>query len=117
MKLKWRNILFIAGMFLLVVLLMDFSHRVNELERLSRQLEAMQQQGTQVMETPVAYSSSEQAVHDWVYQEGKWVRPGETLVEIVPMGEPTAPPAPEISPAEAQPNWKIWWDLFFGERP
>lgn len=123
MKVKWRNILFIAGMFLLVVLLMDFSRRMDELDRLSRQLDAMQQEATAVMETQVAlmtqvaYSSSDQAVEEWAYEYGKWVRPGENLVEVVPAGEVTSTPEPAASQSETQPNWRVWWELFFGEKP
>jgi len=123
MKIKWRNILFIAGMFLLVVLLMDFSRRMDELDRLSRQLDAMQQEATAVMETQVAlmtqvaYSSSDQAVEQWAYEEGKWVRPGESLVEVVPAGEVTSTPEPTASQSETKPNWRVWWELFFGEKP
>jgi len=123
MKIRWRNILFIAGMFVLVVLLMDFSRRMDELDRLSRQLEAMHQEATAVMETQVAlmtqvaYSSSDQAVEQWAYEEGKWVRPGESLVAVVPVGEVPSTPEPVASQNETQPNWRVWWELFFGEKP
>lgn len=123
MKFKWRNILFIAGMFLLIVLLLDFSRRMDELDRLSRQLEVMQKQATAVaatqsaLMTQVAYSSSDQAVQDWVYQNGKWVHPGETLVEVVPTGGLLPSPTPETYSQETPPNWRIWWELFFGEKP
>jgi cell division protein FtsB len=123
MKVKWRNILFIAGMFLLVVLLMDFSRRMDELDRLSQQLDSMQQEATAVMETQVAlmtqvtYSSSDQAVEQWAYEDGKWVRPGESLVQVVPVDEVTATPVPAAFPNQTQPKWRIWWELFFGEKP
>ncbi len=110
-------------MFVLVVLLMDFSRRMDELDRLSRQLEAMHQEATAVMETQVAlmtqvaYSSSDQAVEQWAYEEGKWVRPGESLVAVVPVGEVPSTPEPVASQNETQPNWRVWWELFFGEKP
>lgn len=124
MKFKWRNILFVLAMLLLVILLMDFSRRMDELERISNQLESVRAGATSVMQTQVAlmtqvaYSSSDHAVEEWAYEDGKWVRPGEHLVEIVPSGE--AAPATESIPVtvdEDQPNWRIWWELFFGSKP
>ncbi len=123
MKFKWRNVLFLAGIFLLIVLLMDFSRRLDELDRLSKQLAVVQQQATSVMNTQVAlmtqvaYSSSDQAVEEWAYEEGKWVRPGETLVEIAPAANVTPTPVPLLPTEETVPNWRIWWELFFGEKP
>jgi hypothetical protein len=124
MKFKWRNILFVLGMFLLVVLLMDFSRRMDELDRLSEQLESVRVEATSVMQTQVAlmtqvaYSSSDDAVEEWAYEDGKWVRPGENLVEIVPSNDVTPTSEPTASASEEdQPNWRIWWELFFGDKP
>lgn len=124
MKFKWRNILFVLSMFLVVVLLMDFSRRMDELDRLTTQLESVQAQATAVMETQVglmtqvAYATSDAAVEEWAYEDGKWVRSGESLVEIVPAGNaaPTAEPTTVTQPGK-QPNWRIWWELFFGDQP
>lgn len=124
MKFKWRNVLFVAGMFLLVVLLMDFSRRMDELDRLSGQLESVRAEATAVMQTQeslmtqVAHSSSEDAVEEWAYVNGKWTRPGENLVVVVPAEGPAPTPAPTVSVGEeSQPNWRIWWELFFGNQP
>jgi cell division protein FtsB len=124
MKFKWRNILFVAGMFLLVILLMDFSRRMDELDRLSKQLESVRAEATAVVQTQVslmtqvAYSSSDNAVEEWAYEDGKWVRPGEHLVEIVSSEEATPAAEPVVSvPDQSQPNWRTWWDLFFGIKP
>ncbi len=124
MKAKWRTILFIVGMFLVVILLMDFSRRLEELDRLTTQLETVQAEATAVMgtqvglATQVAYVTSEAAVEKWAYEDGKWVRDGETLVEILPAGEPATTEVPaDTARSEEVPNWKLWWELFFGDQP
>jgi hypothetical protein len=124
MKGKWRNILFILGMFLLAILLMDFSRRIDEMDRLTTQLETVAAEATTVMETQeglitqVAYATSDAAVEEWAYLDGKWVRSGESLVEIVPLGDPAITPVTtEVPQAVERSNWSIWWELFFGDHP
>jgi hypothetical protein len=124
MKVKWRNIAFVIGMFIVVVLLMDFSRRIEKTDRLSAQFEIVQAEATSVMETQIglitqiAYATSDLAVEEWAYEDGKWVRPGEKLVEIIASGD--APIPTESSPttqAGVTPKWRLWWDLFFGDQP
>lgn len=124
MKVKWRNILFAIGMFLVVVLLMDFSRRIERMDRLSIQLRSVEAEATAVMGTQVglitqiAYATSDAAVEEWAYEDGKWVQPGEHLVEIVPVGDAPAPSEPTpVAPSGEQPKWRIWWELFFGDQP
>jgi hypothetical protein len=120
MKFKWRNILIIMGLVVAVVLLIDFNRRMEELNRLSTNLKAVQQQGTEIMETQVAlvtqvaYVTSNGAVEQWAY-ENKWVRVGEHPVDVVPAGNITATPVPPaVTQTASPPNWRIWWELFFG---
>jgi hypothetical protein len=107
-----------------VVLLLDLSNRMEQLERLSTQLDVVSGEATAVMETQVglmtqvAYATSDAAVEQWAYEDGKWVRDGENLVEIVPEGEAAATPEPTVeATATKQPHWRIWWELFFGDKP
>ena len=51
MKFKWRNILIILGLFLAVVLLIDFNRRMEEWIRLTTNLDAVRAEGTAVMQT------------------------------------------------------------------
>lgn len=124
MKFKWRNALFILAMFLVVILLMDFSRRIDRMDRLETQLETVEAKATAVMGTQVrlitqvAYATSDAAVVEWAYVNGKWVKQGQHLVEIVPEGDP--PPATETISApgsEDTSRWRIWWELFFGDQP
>jgi hypothetical protein len=123
MKVKWRNILIVIGLFLAVVLLVDFNRRMEELDRLTAQLNAVRAEATAVIQTQialagqVAYATSDVAVEEWAY-ENKMVRPGEHPVGVVPGANVTPAPEPTLIPqVEEQPNWRIWWELFFGGRP
>jgi hypothetical protein len=120
MKFKWRNILIILGLFIAVVLLIDFNRRMEELGRLTTKLESVRAEGTSIMQTQealvtqVAYATSDNAVEQWAY-ENKWVRVGEHPVVLVPAGSVTATPEPQVvTQTESLPNWRIWWELFFG---
>ena len=123
MTFKWRNILIIIGLLLAVILLVDFNRRMEELDRLNSQLNAVSAEATVVIQTQtalagqVAYATSEVAVEEWAY-ENKMVRPGEHPVGLVPGVNVTPTPEPTLVPqAIVQPNWRIWWELFFGGRP
>jgi hypothetical protein len=120
MKFKWRTILIVVGLVLAVVLLIDFNRRMEELNRLSTKLEAVQAEGTAIMQTQVAlvtqvaYATSNNAVEQWAY-ENKWIRVGEHPVDIISSGNATQTPAPPaITQTASPPNWRIWWELFFG---
>ena len=120
MKPKWRNILIVIGLVIAVVLLVDFNRRMEELNRLTTKLEAVRAEGTTVMQTQaalvtqVAYATSDAAVDQWAY-ENRWVRVGEHPLELVPSGNVTATPEPPLlNQPENLPNWRTWWELFFG---
>lgn len=110
----------VLGLFLAVVLLIDFNRRMQELDSLSANLASVRAVGTSVMQTQdalvtqVAYATSDNAVEQWAYQN-KWVRPGEHAVQLEPSGTVTATPVPlPVTQTEALPTWRIWWELFFG---
>ena len=121
MKFNWRTLLTIVGLVVVIVLLIDFNRRMEELNRLSTKLQAVRVEGTTIMQiqeslvTRVAYATSDAAVEQWAYQN-KWVRVGEHPVALVSVGNITATPSPQLEvPVENQPNWRIWWELFFGD--
>jgi hypothetical protein len=120
MKFKWRNLFIVVGLIVAVVLLIDFNRRMEELNRLSANLKAVQAQGTEIMQTQIAlvtqvgYATSDAAVEQWAY-ENKWVRVGEHPVDVVPSGNITPTPVPTVATQTVSPpTWRIWWELFFG---
>ena len=87
---------------------------------LINQLDSVRAEGTSIIQTQnalvpqVAYATSDQAVEQWAYRN-KWVRVGEHVVQLEPAGSVTATPVPApVTQAQAQPTWRIWWELFFG---
>lgn len=121
--LKWRNVLIVIGIFLAVILLVDFNRRMGELNRLTDQLKVVQSEATAVVQTQtalasqVAYATSDAAVAAWAYNN-KMVRPGEHPVGVVPGGDITPTPSSTAAQQDQNPpNWRIWWELFFGTRP
>ncbi len=123
MMFKWRNILIVIGLFLAVVLLVDFNRRMEELDRLTAQLNAVGAEATAIIQTQtalagqVSYATSDGAVEEWAYGS-KMVRPGEHPVGVVPGANITPTPEPSLVPQGVKlPNWRIWWELFFGGRP
>jgi len=120
---KWRNILIFLGLFLAVVLLVDFNRRMEELDRLSTQLNAVRAEATVIIQTQtalagqVAFATSDVAVEEWAY-DNKMLRPGEHPVGVVPgAGITPTPGTTPVTQAEELPFWRIWWELFFGKRP
>ncbi|MGA2503019.1 MAG: hypothetical protein ABSG01_02895 [Anaerolineales bacterium] len=120
MKMKWRNILIAMGLIVAVVLLVDFNRRMEELDRLSTQLNSVRAEATAIIQTQtalagqVAFATSDVAVEQWAY-DNKMVRPGEHPVSVVPGAETTPTPVATVTPAGGDvPIWRIWWELFFG---
>jgi hypothetical protein len=120
MKIKWSNILVVIGLAVAVILLVDFNHRMEELDRLSTQLNSVRAEATAIIQTQsalagqVAFATSDIAVEQWAY-DNKMVRPGEHPVSVVPGANVTPTPEPTVGPGgEKIPTWRIWWELFFG---
>ena len=117
---RWRNILILLGLFLAVVLLIDFNRRMEELDSLTARLNSVRAEGTSIMQTQealktqVAFATSDQAVEKWA-RSNKMARAGEQPVQLEPSGTVTATPVPApVTQSQALPNWRIWWELLFG---
>jgi hypothetical protein len=120
MKFKWQNVLIVFGLIIAVVLLIDFNRRMEELNRLNTKLESVNAEGTSIMHTQealvtqVAYATSEDAVAASASQSGLYPEGVHPLV-LVPDGSVTeTPEPPPVAQTETIPNWRIWWELFFG---
>ena len=117
---KPKHIGILVGLFILVVLVMDFNQRLEGLNRLSTQVATVRVEGTAVLQTQnaliteIAYATSDKAAEDYARGIGM-ARTGENPIQPVPAGTPT----PTLMPAPPQPtpqleNWQIWLGLFFG---
>jgi cell division protein FtsB len=122
MKRQWLGLkyaLFVIGLIVLVLLVMDFNNRMAELRRLSDKKEevAVEATGliqTQVhLETRIALATSDDAVLEFAYEEGNLIREGDVLV--VPLELPGATAVPTVIPLPTptpESNWEIWLALF-----
>ncbi len=118
-----RRVATFVGILVLILMVIDFNARLDELNRLKKQARVISTQATQAaqtqvsLQTQVAYAQSNQAVEDWARSEGHYILPGDQ--PMVPIGEAEGTPLPptETSPTPTPlPNWQIWWNLFFGDQ-
>lgn len=117
-----RRVLVLIGIVMLVFIVLEFNRRLEELNVLNRQNQIIQTQATQAvqtqfaLQTQVAYAGSTAAVEEWARTDGHYIKDGD--LPVVPVGQPGAAPVeastPTPVPTQAA-NWRVWWDLFFGE--
>ena len=117
-----RRVLIFAGIFVLVMVLIEFNARLEELDRLSGQREEVRAAATQAMQTQialqtqVAYAGSAAAVEQWARTEGHYIQEGDQ--PVIPVGQPGSEPVVVSTPTSvptAMPNWQVWWELFFSK--
>jgi len=118
-----RRIAVFAGILFLILVIMGFNNRLEDLNRLQKQDGVLQAQATQGMQTHTAleaqatYAASDQAVQDWARQEGRYAQPGDQ--SVIPVGKSGGAPVQQSEPTPSptpMPNWQIWWNLFFGSQ-
>ena len=123
---KWpinpRRVAVFVGILILVLMVIDFNARLQELNLLRQHAQALSTQATEgvqtqtALQTKVAYAGSNQAVEDWARGEGHYIQPQDQAV--IPVGQsgsaPIQTPVPTAIPTPMA-NWQIWWKLFFGQ--
>ena len=114
----------VIGLFVLILLVMDFNNRMAELTRLSAQKEREALEITTLIETQVfletqmAYATSDAAVEAWAREEGRWVLPGDHLIVPLPPEGYTPEPMYIATPTPQQlTNWEAWKEWFLYEAP
>jgi len=115
------QVLTIVGLVVWLLVLLDFNRRLAAEQQL---VNAANQARTQVakleaehslLETQVAYATTDAAVIQWAHENGKMTKGGEVLVvPLLPTPQPTPLPPPAPLP-EAPPTWVLWQNLFFSE--
>jgi len=117
---NFRRVAIFAGIFTLILLVIEFNTRLEEFNRLSEQRDIVKVQATQAaqtqmaLQTQVAYAGSDQAVEEWARTEGHYVLEGDQ--PVVPLGQPGSEPVVVATPVPVPtpvPNWETWWMLFF----
>ena len=107
---------------ILLVLVMDFNNRMEELSRLQKQAATVRAEGTAIMVTQFALSTeaaeatSVAAVEEYAREQAHLAQPGDKVV--IPLPQPGATPLPTPSPTPAYSNltnWEIWMLYLFGK--
>ena len=122
LPIDWRRVAVIAGVLFLVVVIVDFNTRLEELDRLNRQADITRTEATQAawtqtaLETQVAHAVSDQIVEEQARSEGHMIQEGDNPVTVLGDEDTAQPENPEPTPVPTpKPNWQKWWDLYFGE--
>lgn len=122
LPIDWRRVALVAGVLFLVVLIVDFNSRLEELDRLNRQAEITRLEATQVastkiaFETMVANATSDQKVEEEARSNAGMILDGDHPVVVLGDGDEAPLENPEPTPLPTpKPNWQLWWDLYFGE--
>ena len=122
LHIDWRRVALIAGVLFLVVLIVDFNARLEELNRLNRQAEITRLEATQAGLTQIAYqtqianANSGKMIEEEARSNASMIQDGDHPVVVLGDGSETPLEIPEPSPVPTpKPNWQVWWDLYFGE--
>jgi len=117
-----RRVAAFLGVFILILLVIEFNSRLEELNRLNDQREEVRGVATQAMQTQLAlqtqlaFSKSTAAVDEWARTEGHYVKDGDQ--PVIPISQPGSEPVivatPPPVPTPMQ-NWDVWWNLFFSK--
>ncbi|MDP1547000.1 MAG: hypothetical protein Q8L87_13355 [Anaerolineales bacterium] len=117
-----RRVATFVGIFLLVLFVIEFNTRLEELNRLNDQRDQVRVLATQAIQTQaalqtrVAYAASTEAVEEWARTDGRYIQEGDQ--PVVPLEAPGSAPVTVNTPAPTptpMQNWEIWWTLFFDE--
>jgi len=116
-----RKILLLAGIFFIILIMMDFNTRVGEMFRLGEEKERIGTTATMLVQTEsalmteIAHATSEAAVPEWA-RANHMSQPGDKV--IIPLVPPGVTPTPEVI-IEPTPvpmsNWEVWMMLFFNK--
>jgi hypothetical protein len=119
-QINFRRVAIFLGIFVLILVVIEFNTRLEELNRLNNQRDEVRAIATQAIQTQmelqthVAYAASTAAVEEWARTEGHYIKEGDQPVipVVQPGSEPVIVATPKPLPTPMQ-NWEVWWSLFF----
>ena len=122
LPISFRRAAMFLGIFILILVVIEFNTRLEELNRLNDQRAEVRAIATQAMQTQialhtqVAYAGSTEAVNEWARTEGHYLKEGDQ--PVIPVSQPGSEPVivatPMPLPTPMQ-NWEVWWSLFFSK--
>jgi cell division protein FtsB len=106
----------------LLVLVMNFNARLEELSRLQGEAATVRAQGTAIMvtqaalQTQVAQATSPAAVEEYARNQARMAQPGDKAFIVMPVPGSTPPPTPTATPVlNSLTKWDVWMILIFGK--
>ena len=119
---NWRRVGAFIGVALLTLIVIEFNNRLDELNRLTSEVNEYRAQATQViqtqnaLQTQAAFAVSDAAADQYAREENHMIQEGD--IPGAPVGNSSGAIVPTPTPAPLPtvlPNWQVWWMLFFGE--
>lgn len=115
-----RYFILFVSVGLMVLLVLGFNNRITRLRQLEDESEEVSAVVTlleathAVLETQIAYATSDAAVEEWAYEEARMIREGDHPIAPIAPHESTPVPAITTMPTpQAIENWQMWKILFF----
>lgn len=117
---RLRRVAVFAGIFILILFVIEFNARLEELNRLNQQRDEMRVLATQAAQTQIAlqtqavYAASTEAVEEWARADGHYIQEGDQ--PVIPVELPGSAPVmvnTPLPPPTPMQNWEIWRMLFF----
>jgi hypothetical protein len=122
LQIQPQRIAIFIGIAIVLLFIMDFNSRMEELARLQNEAATVRAQATGVMVTQYAlmtqqaYATSPAAVEEWAREQARMAQPGDKV--IVPLPAPNTTPAPTPTPEPRFADltkWDVWVAIFFGK--
>ena len=117
----FKQLAIAAGVVLLIILVMDYNTRLDELNRLNEKATIVRAQATQAIQTQVALqtqiaeATSDRVTEDNARKNGE-IQEGDQ--RVVPVPAAGVPPLEIVAPTSVPTRvkkWQVWMELFFGE--
>lgn len=119
---NWRRVGAFIGIAFLVLVVIEFNTRIEELNRLSEEAQTYRARATQAaqtqvaLQTQVAFATSDAAVEKYAREDNRMIQEGDIPAAPFGAGTETVTDTPTPVPTSTpMPNWQVWWNLFFGE--
>ena len=115
-----KYFILVVGVGIMIMLAVGLKTRITLLQDLNKEAEAVDtkvaalEATRSLLQTEIAYATSDAAVEEWAYTEARMVREGDNLVVPISAQKTTpTPSAPIIDTPNPMENWEAWRALFF----
>ncbi len=107
---------------ILLILVINFNARLEELARLQGEASTVRLQATAVkvtqaeLRTQVALATSSAAVEEFARNQARMIQPDDKAFIVMPAPGATPPPVPTATPVLTNmTKWDVWMILIFGQ--